>query len=998
MAGAASSLLPFGVGFCDGVGVSVPPVQIPDYTLIRVIGRGSYGEVWLGRSVTGTYRAVKVVHRDRFDSARPFEREFAGIQRFERTSNRHPSQLRILHVGRLADDSAFHYVMELADPVGGDGGEIDPETYAPRTLRTERGGRGWLPVAEVLRLAGPLTEALEHLHAEGLVHRDIKPSNIIFVGGRPKLADIGLITAAEASQTFVGTEGFVPPEGPGTEAADLFALGKVLYEVATGCDRNRFPSLPGDLDERVDRAALMELNETWLKACDPDPSRRHGSAAQLRQELEELAAGSPMRRWRRVERRLRWVTGAGIVAALLAVGSTGMGYWANRERQRARAAEAELGRRFSEQQVALARAMRAGGRPGQRLESLAILDRVASREPGMAWPRERIAAMALPDVRRIGPLAPPGVRLVLSPDLGRFATNDADGRVHVIGSPGGGAETVLPVYLGEDGVAVPVVGHGFGPDPRFYGVSYWNRDFVVWDLERITAGAGSGIYRTFALPVGARQGMSVGPGLRMATDGRDGALHVFDALEGREVLTVPGCPDPRVIAVRPDGTRLAQWTGERIRIRDMADGTELQEWSTGSPVAGVVWHPDGVQLLAWSHDRYLRLWNSETGRPAGVLAGHDAAVVGACFDGSGAWLVSTGWDDQTLLWSVARQEAVLRLPLSGNGLRLSGDGRRIAVERWKDAAWTLAELVLPEVRHLEPHPASASMEGNRDLWRLAVLDNGLLVGGSNGGLNVWRPDAAGFGVFLRMPLRHALVAVPGGGVLTVDGRAAWRRRLGWKGPGHPLEVGTPERLTPATVGGVVHVVASRDGSRLAVVNDRGELHLQSADEDGAWRRWEAGPVHSCSLDAAATRLGAVLVGGGFEVWEVATGRSLLRVDGRGYLLGALSPDGRWWAAGDAGWMGVWDVRTGGLCHERPRTVRAGCNFAWATDGGHLVVQDEDGEALVLESGSWRTVHAVPAPPMMRLPVLTKEWLAMPGEKCGVDLWVRRDLEGVGEKR
>lgn len=978
--------------------MSLPVVQVPDYALIRVIGRGSYGEVWLGRSVTGTYRAVKLVHRERFDSARPFEREFAGIQRFEVISNRHPSQLRILHVGRLADDSAFYYVMELADPVVGEVSRIDPEIYAPRTLRSELGMRGWLPVVEVLRLAGPLTEALEHLHSEGLIHRDIKPSNIIFVDGRPKLADIGLITAAEVSQTFVGTEGFVPPEGPGTVAADLFALGKVLYEVTTGCDRNRFPSLPADLDQRPDRAALMELNEIWLQACDPDPARRHASAAVLRQDLEELAAGRSMRRWRRVERRLRWVTGAGIVAAVLAIGAMGLGYWANRERERARLAEAELGRRFTEQQVALARAMRASGRPGQRLESLAILDRVASHATGMAWPRERIAAMALPDVRRIRALAAPGVPLVLSPDLRRYSTNDIEGRVHVRGITDDIAEIVVPTYRGRDGSPVPLVGHGFGPDPRYYGASYWNREFVVWDLPGLMGGAGSGIFRKFSLPIGARQGRSVGPGLRMATDGRDGALHVFDAMEGREVMAVPGCPDPGVIAVGPDGSRLAQWGGDRIRIRDMADGTVLQEWSTGSPVAGAVWHPDGVQLVVWSNDRYLRLWNSETGRLAGVLAGHEAAVVGACFDASGAWLASTGWDDQTLLWSVARQQVMLRVPLSGNGLRLSGDGGRLAVERWKDAAWTLAELALPEVRHLEPHPSSASAEGNRDLWRLAVLDNGLLVGSSNEGLNVWRPDAAAFGVFLRMPMHHAIVAVPGGGVLTVDGRAAWLRRLAWMGPGHPLEVGTVERLTPPSVGGVVHVVASQDGGRMAVLNNRGEMHVRLAADTEAWRRWDAGPLTYCSMDAGGRRIGALRGGGGFEIWEVDSARSLLRVEDRSFLLGALSPDGRWWAAGDVAWLGIWDLQTGALCHKRPRSVRSGCNFVWSSDGGQLLVQDEDAEALVLEASTWRTLHAVPAPPMMRLPVLTREWMAMPGEKSGVDLWLRRDLEGTAEER
>ena len=60
----------------------------------------------------------------------------------------------------------------------------------------------------------PLTSALEVLHEHGLAHRDIKPANIIFVHGAPKLADIGLVATA-GQRSFVGTEGYVPPEGPG---------------------------------------------------------------------------------------------------------------------------------------------------------------------------------------------------------------------------------------------------------------------------------------------------------------------------------------------------------------------------------------------------------------------------------------------------------------------------------------------------------------------------------------------------------------------------------------------------------------------------------------------------------------------------------------------------------------------------------------------------------------------------------------------------------------
>jgi serine/threonine protein kinase len=62
-----------------------------------------------------------------------------------------------------------------------------------------------------------------------------------WVNGKPKLADIGLVTDASDTCSIVGTEGYLPPEGPGTPQADLFALGKVLYEAATGLDRRQLP-------------------------------------------------------------------------------------------------------------------------------------------------------------------------------------------------------------------------------------------------------------------------------------------------------------------------------------------------------------------------------------------------------------------------------------------------------------------------------------------------------------------------------------------------------------------------------------------------------------------------------------------------------------------------------------------------------------------------------------------------------------------------------------
>src|SRR5206468_6700535 len=121
---------------------------------------------------------------------------------------------------------------------------IDPENYAPRTLAGELALRKRLPVEECRRIGMVITSALDFLHQRGLIHRDIKPSNIVFVNGIPKLADIGLVAEMSEARSYVGTEGFIPPEGPGSAAADIYSLGKVLYEASTGKDRHDFPELP----------------------------------------------------------------------------------------------------------------------------------------------------------------------------------------------------------------------------------------------------------------------------------------------------------------------------------------------------------------------------------------------------------------------------------------------------------------------------------------------------------------------------------------------------------------------------------------------------------------------------------------------------------------------------------------------------------------------------------------------------------------------------------
>lgn len=259
-------------------------IRIPDHERLRPIGSGSYGEVCLARNTLGAYRAIKIVRRSAFDHDRPYEREFNGIKTFEPISRESEGFVDILHVGRNESAGYFYYVMELADDIE-HGQEIDPDKYVPHTLQNDITRRGRLPAEECLKIGIALSRALGDLHKRGRVHRDIKPANIVFIGGTAKLADIGLVTEAGEVRSFVGTEGYVPPEGPGTVRADIFSLGKVLYEISTGKDRMEFPDLPTDLRDAPDQRIRGQLNNIVLKACEDAPQKRYESAAAMEDDL-----------------------------------------------------------------------------------------------------------------------------------------------------------------------------------------------------------------------------------------------------------------------------------------------------------------------------------------------------------------------------------------------------------------------------------------------------------------------------------------------------------------------------------------------------------------------------------------------------------------------------------------------------------------------------------------------------------------------------------------
>jgi serine/threonine protein kinase len=294
--------------------------EIPDFDLIRLIGEGGFGQVWLATNqTTGRLRAVKVIplHGSTTD---PAGREITSITRLEANVRcDHPNLLTIDHVGKTADH--LFYVMDPADDISGDPASSDP-SYRPSSLQS-RLESGPLSAEDCLSYAQQLLEGLARLHNSGMVHRDVKPANCLFVGGQLKLADFGLLTEADRTVSRVGTVKYMPPDGRMDARADVYAAGLVIYEMISGLPAESFPRLGDRGREAADDPILGTLTRLVLRACDPDPQERLADAGEMLGAMASEQGGS---RGIRKRRRILVSMGAVVVATVLGVAA----WWATR--------------------------------------------------------------------------------------------------------------------------------------------------------------------------------------------------------------------------------------------------------------------------------------------------------------------------------------------------------------------------------------------------------------------------------------------------------------------------------------------------------------------------------------------------------------------------------------------------------------------------------------------------------------------------------------------
>jgi len=319
-----------------------PGTRFGPYTITAPLGAGGMGEVYRARD-TRLERdvAIKVLPEARAgDEAlrARFDREAKSISALN-----HPNICTLFDVGH--QDNLLYLVMEL----------LEGESLADRIAK------GPLPPEQVLRIGAQIADALDHAHRQGIVHRDLKPGNVMLTKSAAKLLDFGLArTAAESPSpvsmeamtslptqvkpltqegTILGTFQYMAPEQlEGLEAdarTDIFALGTLLYEMATG--RRAFegksktsliaaivssqplplaavaPMTPPALDQVVRRCMEKEPEDRWHSA--------HDVAAMLRwigEAGSRAGVAGPMTLRRKSRERVAWALAAVMTIAALA--------------------------------------------------------------------------------------------------------------------------------------------------------------------------------------------------------------------------------------------------------------------------------------------------------------------------------------------------------------------------------------------------------------------------------------------------------------------------------------------------------------------------------------------------------------------------------------------------------------------------------------------------------------------------------------------------------
>jgi tetratricopeptide (TPR) repeat protein len=318
-----------------------PAAWVPGFEIVEELGRGGMGVVYKARQVRlNRLVALKVL----LDGAHAGA---AQLDRF-RTEALAAARLKHEHIVAIHEvgehDGRPYLVLEC----------VEGQSLKQRLDGTPQ------PARQAANLVETLARAVHHAHQEGVIHRDLKPANILLdAAGRPHVSDFGLAKRVNEADgqtptgAIVGTASYMAPEqaagrtrevGP---AADVYALGAILYELLTGRPPFKAETLLETLlqvqhDEPVPPRSLVpkvprDLEVICLKCLHKTPARRYATALDLAEDLGRFLTGQPIRaRPAGVgERAVKWVRLHPTAAALVAVSTLAAltlvigGWWSN---------------------------------------------------------------------------------------------------------------------------------------------------------------------------------------------------------------------------------------------------------------------------------------------------------------------------------------------------------------------------------------------------------------------------------------------------------------------------------------------------------------------------------------------------------------------------------------------------------------------------------------------------------------------------------------------
>jgi WD40 repeat protein/tRNA A-37 threonylcarbamoyl transferase component Bud32 len=998
-------------------GEVVAPPLVPGYEILGELGRGGVGVVYKARQKSlnrlVALKLLRVGNADPSELAR-FLREAEAVARLQ-----HPHIVQIHEIlqGGGAPVLCLEYV---------DGGSL-----AGRLAGTPR------PAREAADLVETLARAVHYAHQRGIIHRDLKPSNILL--GResseaqglqplgldtthhspltthhPKITDFGLAKCldADSAQTqsgaIVGTPSYMAPEqarGEGKRvglAADVYALGAILYECLTGRPPFRAETQFDTLlqvvhQEPVPPAAFQkvprDLETICLKCLHKEPPRRYASALDLADDLRRFLDGRPISArpmgslerlwtWARRNPALAAACFLGLLAVGLALGGGGAFWqWQNAEAarqeadsQRTRAEEArdqaDAARRGEEaakekeaaaneklaqvlylQAVQFAQRAWQGGHVKQALDVLHG-DRCPPRRRGWEWHYVRRLAQPL---HTLGGWQFRVDCLAFSPDGRRLVAGNSPNGLRVW-DPATGAElfslegTIPDLSRGlTDGAPRAVV---FTPEGKdLLSASRWE------PLARWDAATGK---RLPPLPA-AKNGppvccLAISPDGKYLASGSSGSnvlvkeVSVWDAVTGDLVRSLPGHGLPvNAVAFSPDGKWLASGAVDgtlRVWGTDTWEGRELAR--KAGP--GVSFHPDSRRLAAGGHDGTVKVWeltSSTEDRQAG---------------------------GKEVLSCRAQGEAVTAVAFRPDGKHLAAGTDRGAVVVWKADT---GQQAFTFRGHLdEPRPGVTALAYSPDGRWLASA-------GGDGTVQLWDASTGPEARLYDLAAPAALVLHDPPVWFDAAGRLLL---VGGNGAGQPLDVydldsrqvlyrlpGQDDTVAAAAFGPAGRLVATAGMKGAVKVWDAGTRQVRHTLPGATV--WPQTVVFSPDGRLLASTAGRQGVGrNAIKIWEVGSGREVWTLRGLPAPAGGLAfnADGTSLAATAGGLLLVWNTATGqeilrrptteGGQRERPPGVRTGEQVAFSPDGKLLATGDGSGHLVLWDADRGEKKYSWTTPP------------------------------------